>query len=105
MKLQKFAGEGLRTLCLAIRDVDEAYFEDWKDRHHEASVTIKSREERLDKLYEEIEQNLTLLGATAIEDKLQDGVSRFVSKIFLNQAFLIKRGILFRFPRRLPIWQ
>ncbi len=82
MKLQKFAGEGLRTLCLAIRDVDEAYFEDWKERHHEASVTIKSREERLDKLYEEIEQNLTLLGATAIEDKLQDGVSRFVSNIF-----------------------
>ena len=72
---QKFAGEGLRTLCLAVRDVDEAYFEDWKDRHHEASVSLKSREERLDKLYEEIEQNLTLLGATAIEDKLQDGVS------------------------------
>ena len=50
-------------------------------RHHEASVTIKDREERLDKLYEEIEQNLTLLGATAIEDKLQDGVSSFVSNI------------------------
>jgi len=31
------------------------------------------REEKLDKLSEEIEQNLTLLGATAIEDKLQDG--------------------------------
>ncbi|XP_046439096.1 probable phospholipid-transporting ATPase IM isoform X3 [Daphnia pulex] len=79
--LNKFAGEGLRTLCLAIRDVDEAYFEDWKERHHEASVTIKSREERLDKLYEEIEQNLTLLGATAIEDKLQDGVPQTIANL------------------------
>ena len=70
---QKFAGEGLRTLCLAVRDVDEVYFEEWKQRHFEASISLESREERLDKLYEEIEQNLTLLGATAIEDKLQDG--------------------------------
>lgn len=79
--LNKFAGEGLRTLCLAIRDVDEAYFEDWKERHHEASVSLKSREERLDKLYEEIEQNLTLLGATAIEDKLQDGVPQTIANL------------------------
>lgn len=70
---QKFAGEGLRTLCLAYRDIEHDYFHDWKDRYHEASISLDSREERLDKLYEEIEQNLTLLGATAIEDKLQDG--------------------------------
>lgn len=66
----------MRTLCLAVKEVDEAYFEEWKMRHHEVSVSLNAREERLDKLYEEIEQNLTLLGATAIEDKLQDGVMR-----------------------------
>lgn len=70
---QKFAGEGLRTLCLAVRDVDERFYQDWKERHFDASIALVSREERLHKLYEEIEQDLTLLGATAIEDKLQDG--------------------------------
>ena len=79
--LQKFAGEGLRTLCLAIRDVDEAYYEDWKERHREASLSLDCRDEKLDKLYEEIEQNLTLLGCTAIEDKLQDGVPQTIANL------------------------
>ena len=38
------------------------------------STSLENRDEKLDELYEEIEQNLHLLGATAIEDKLQDGV-------------------------------
>ena len=32
-------------------------------------------------MYEEIEQNLTLLGATAIEDKLQDGVPQTIANL------------------------
>ena len=42
---------------------------------------MENREEKLDKLYEEIEENLTLLGATAIEDKLQDGVPQTIANL------------------------
>eukprot|EP01147_Barroeca_monosierra_P007745 gene7745-624_t len=47
--LMEFARAGLRTLCFGYRDLDRAEFH-------------------------ELEQNLILLGATGIEDKLQDGV-------------------------------
>ncbi|XP_042562980.1 phospholipid-transporting ATPase ID-like [Clupea harengus] len=79
--LNEFAGEGLRTLALAYKDLDEAYFTEWKQRHHEASTALEDREERLDKLYEEIEKDLMLLGATAIEDKLQDGVAETIEQL------------------------
>uniref|UniRef100_A0A3Q3KLL6 Phospholipid-transporting ATPase n=1 Tax=Monopterus albus TaxID=43700 RepID=A0A3Q3KLL6_MONAL len=79
--LNEFAGEGLRTLALAYKDLDEEYFSQWKERHHEASTALEDRESKLDQLYEEIEQDLLLLGATAIEDKLQDGVAHTIEQL------------------------
>nr|CAD7407113.1 unnamed protein product [Timema poppensis] len=79
--LNKFAGEGLRTLCLAVRDLDEVFFNNWKHRHQEAAVSMENRDEKLDAIYEEIETDMTLLGATAIEDKLQDGVPQAIANL------------------------
>lgn len=81
--MQKFAGEGLRTLCLATRDLDEEYFNNWKQRHQEAALALENREERLDAIYEEIERDMSLLGVTAIEDKLQDGVPQTIANLML----------------------
>jgi len=55
---QEYAGDGLRTLVLAYKDLDESYMDEWKLRHHEASTAMDDREERLDQLYEEIEKDL-----------------------------------------------
>ncbi|XP_068576808.1 phospholipid-transporting ATPase ID-like [Cebidichthys violaceus] len=79
--LNEFAGEGLRTLALAYKDLDEEYFNQWKQRHHEVSTALDDREGKLDELYEEIEKDLLLLGATAIEDKLQDGVPQTIEQL------------------------
>ncbi|KAM3847610.1 phospholipid-transporting ATPase ID-like isoform 2-T4 [Vipera latastei] len=76
--LDEFAGEGLRTLVVAYRDLEESYFESWRKRHHEASTSLQDREGKLSKLYEEIERDLQLLGATAVEDKLQEGVPQTI---------------------------
>nr|XP_060617075.1 phospholipid-transporting ATPase ID-like [Anolis sagrei ordinatus] len=76
--LDEFAGEGLRTLAVAYRTLEPGYFDNWQKRHHEASTALDGREEKLSALYEEIEKDLTLLGATAIEDKLQDGVPQTI---------------------------
>ena len=81
--LNKFAGEGLRTLCLSVRDLDEAFFNNWKQRHQEAAVSTEDRDDKLDAIYEEIEKDMTLLGATAIEDKLQDGVPQSIANLGL----------------------
>ncbi|XP_054321399.2 phospholipid-transporting ATPase IK isoform X1 [Pongo pygmaeus] len=72
--LAAFAQETLRTLCLAYREVAEDIYEDWQQRHQEASLLLQNRAQALQQVYNEMEQNLKLLGATAIEDRLQDGV-------------------------------
>ena len=79
--LQKFALDGLRTLVLGIRDLTEQEFSDWKAAHHNAAIAMENREEKLDLVYNQIEKDLDLLGATAIEDKLQDGVPRTIANL------------------------
>uniref|UniRef100_A0A8C5FUT6 Phospholipid-transporting ATPase n=1 Tax=Gadus morhua TaxID=8049 RepID=A0A8C5FUT6_GADMO len=79
--LNEFAGDGLRTLALAYKDVDEDFFSRWKQQHHKASTALENREAQLDQLFEEIETDLLLLGATAIEDKLQDGVPQTIEQL------------------------
>ena len=69
-----YATEGLRTLCLAYRDVPEQEYRQWAAIYDQAAATINGRGEALDQAAELIEKDLFLLGATAIEDKLQDGV-------------------------------
>ncbi|KAM4707629.1 phospholipid-transporting ATPase IC-like [Discoglossus pictus] len=79
--LDIFANETLRTLCLCYKDISEEEFEIWNKKYKAANVVMSNRDEALDKVYEEIETNLVLLGATAIEDKLQDGVPQAISKL------------------------
>ncbi|XP_068154381.1 phospholipid-transporting ATPase ID isoform X9 [Drosophila tropicalis] len=79
--LNKFAGEGLRTLVLAERRLTEQYYNDWRMRQQEASLAMDSREQRLNAIYEEIESEMQLVGVTAIEDKLQDGVPKSIANL------------------------
>ncbi|KAI9247690.1 hypothetical protein BDA99DRAFT_525768 [Phascolomyces articulosus] len=69
-----FANEGLRTLCIASRMLSENEYEQWAERYKQASSAIRNREEQIESVCEEIEQSLMLIGGTAIEDKLQEGV-------------------------------
>ncbi|CAO3592404.1 unnamed protein product [Absidia cylindrospora] len=84
--LAKFANEGLRTLCIASRVLEEGVYQEWAARYKEASDSIHNRDEQMENACEEIEQHLTLIGGTAIEDKLQEGVPDTI-------AVLAKAGI------------
>ena len=44
-------------------------------------MSLENRDDKLDAIYEEIEANLQLIGATAIEDKLQDGVPDAIANL------------------------
>lgn len=73
--LEEYASEGLRTLCLAMREIPEQEFQRWYSIFDTAATTVGgNRAEELDKAAELIEKDFYLLGATAIEDRLQDGV-------------------------------
>lgn len=45
--------------------------QDWSNTYHKASIAIQDREQKIEEAARLIENNLRLLGATAIEDKLQ----------------------------------
>uniref|UniRef100_A0A8C9CPX9 Phospholipid-transporting ATPase n=1 Tax=Phocoena sinus TaxID=42100 RepID=A0A8C9CPX9_PHOSS len=82
--LDDFASDGLRTLMVAYRELDNAFFQDWSRKHSEAYLSLENREDKISMVCEEIEKDLMLLGATAIDDKLQDGVPETI--ITLNKA-------------------
>lgn len=84
--LEEFAGEGLRTLCFAVSVIPEDMYEEWKETYHRAAISMQFRERKIEDAANLIENNLMLLGATAIEDKLQDGVPETI-------AALIEAGI------------
>lgn len=72
--LEMFAREGLRTLCIAQRELNEDEYQSWNKQHELAAAAIQDREDKLEAVADSIERELTLLGGTAIEDRLQEGV-------------------------------
>uniref|UniRef100_A0A914I8C8 P-type phospholipid transporter n=1 Tax=Globodera rostochiensis TaxID=31243 RepID=A0A914I8C8_GLORO len=79
--LDKFASDGLRTLCVAYKPVESEYCLKWMDRLRTAQLDSQRKEELVEALYEEMEQDMLLLGATAIEDKLQEGVPQTIATL------------------------
>uniref|UniRef100_A0A3B3TCN1 Phospholipid-transporting ATPase n=1 Tax=Paramormyrops kingsleyae TaxID=1676925 RepID=A0A3B3TCN1_9TELE len=79
--LEQFATEGLRTLCYAVADISPATYREWLEVYQRASTALNNRALKLEESYELIEKNLQLLGATAIEDKLQDKVPETIETL------------------------
>ncbi|KAG6864192.1 hypothetical protein C0991_011668 [Blastosporella zonata] len=66
------------------RDVDvipEAEYEAWSERYHAATVAMDKRDEQIEAVSDELEHDLRLLGATAIEDRLQEGVPEAIEDL------------------------
>ena len=82
--LGEFAREGLRTLVLAVRVLTETECKNWMEEYTVASTSIKDRGAKLTKAAQNIECGLHIVGATAIEDKLQVGVPDTIAN--LNRA-------------------
>ncbi|ODO05178.1 phospholipid-translocating ATPase [Cryptococcus wingfieldii CBS 7118] len=82
--LETFANGGLRTLCIAYRYMPEEEFDVWSKKYDAASAATVDREAEIEKACELVEHSLTILGATALEDKLQEGVPDAIA--LLHQA-------------------
>lgn len=81
-QLEEFAGQGLRTLCLAYRQLKEDEFLSWSSKYTNACSQVgPEREKGIETVQDELEHSLHLLGATAIEDKLQDGVPETIAEL------------------------
>ncbi|TMW59040.1 hypothetical protein Poli38472_007185 [Pythium oligandrum] len=86
--LETFGDDGLRTLTIARRRLDAQEYTSWSQRFKTANASLEEIEKRkhgqpneIDALMSEIEQDLILLGATAIEDKLQKHVPSAIANL------------------------
>ncbi|XP_064165818.1 phospholipid-transporting ATPase VA isoform X1 [Anguilla rostrata] len=79
--LNLYAASGLRTLCIAKKTLTEAEYGAWLESHLQAETAIQGREELLFQSAVKLETNLHLLGATGIEDRLQDGVPETIASL------------------------
>ncbi|XP_010528032.1 PREDICTED: phospholipid-transporting ATPase 10 [Tarenaya hassleriana] len=77
-----YADAGLRTLILAYRELDENEYIEFSKKFNNAKNSVSAdREALIDEATEEMERDLILLGATAVEDKLQNGVPDCIDKL------------------------
>jgi magnesium-transporting ATPase (P-type) len=79
--LGDFASEGLRTLVLGMRILSEEQCSSWLEEYKAAATSMSNREEMLTKAAKKIESGLYIVGATAIEDKLQVGVPETIATL------------------------
>ena len=71
--LTKFAEKGLRTLCMAKRKISAEEVQNLLSEIKNININIgKNKKEEIMKLYSKIERGLSFVGASAVEDKLQE---------------------------------
>lgn len=79
--LKEYASQGLRTLSGAMRYLDETEYGEFAESYDKASLTVQGRAYAMEHVAATVESGLTLLGATAIEDQLQEGVQDCISSL------------------------
>ncbi|KAK2026044.1 phospholipid-translocating P-type ATPase [Colletotrichum zoysiae] len=79
--IDDFATEGLRTLLFAQKFISEQDYRTWKRTFDDAATSLTNRQEKIEAAAEIIEQSFNLVGASAIEDKLQEGVPETIDKL------------------------
>ncbi|XP_016572637.2 putative phospholipid-transporting ATPase 9 isoform X1 [Capsicum annuum] len=80
--VNEYADAGLRTLILAYREITKDEYQVFNEQFLEAKNSVSSDHDALiDEATEKIEKELILLGATAVEDKLQQGVPECIDKL------------------------
>lgn len=72
--LETFSNGGLRCLLVGHRHVSEAEYDSWAKEYNQASSAIDNRDEEMERACNLMEHSLSIIGATALEDKLQEGV-------------------------------
>lgn len=73
--------KGLRTLLFAMKPVDKEECDEFLSKVKEAEKDVVERDKKLSELYDRFETDLVLLGATAVEDRLQDNVPETIADL------------------------
>ena len=81
--VDKFSKKGYRTLLVSMKLLSQEEYNLFSKEVKEASTSLENKEELLDKIYDKIENDLYIIGATIVEDKLQENVPETIRDLRL----------------------
>ena len=84
--VNKFSVLGYRTLFIAMKILSQEEYDKFASDLKEAQMSLINKEEKVAEVYNQIEQGLILLGATIVEDKLQDLVPETIRDLRLAKV-------------------
>ena len=76
--VDKFSKQGFRTLFISMKILSQNEYDIFAKEFKEASSSLENKEELITKVYEKVENNLYIIGATIVEDKLQENVAETI---------------------------
>ena len=84
--VNKFSSIGYRTLFIAMKILSQEEYDKFSSDLKEAQMSLENKEQKVKEVYDTIENNLILLGATIVEDKLQDLVPETIRDLRLAKV-------------------
>ena len=79
--VDKLSCKGYRSLLIGYKIINNFEYEEWNNKLKNSEMNLSKKQKLIEKLYDEIEQNLELIGATIVEDKLQDKVPETIKDL------------------------
>ena len=76
-----FSAQGYRTLYIAMKVFKEEEWEDFSSELEQAEMDTLHKKEKLEEIHQRIENGLTLIGSTIVEDKLQENVPEVIKEL------------------------
>ena len=81
--VDKFSSKGFRTLMIAEKTISLEEYNKWSEKLRNGEMDLQKKHSLMDNLYNEMEQDLIILGATVVEDKLQNKVPETIRDLRL----------------------
>ncbi|XP_027702210.1 phospholipid-transporting ATPase IG isoform X2 [Vombatus ursinus] len=79
--VERNAMDGYRTLCVAYKEYTLEEYHAVDRQILEAKMALQEREEKLAKVFDDIETDMNLIGSTAVEDRLQDQAAETIEAL------------------------
>lgn len=79
--INNYAKEGLRVLVMAKRRLSELEYSSWEVKYRQAELDMDNRDNLMFDAWCTLENNMELVGATGVEDRLQDRVPETIEAL------------------------
>ena len=78
---ENLASSGLRTLVISQRYISINEYDAWSHKYENAKTEMENREQKVQKVIEELEEGMEFLCVTGVEDKLQVDVTDTIESL------------------------